>query len=922
MPSEILVSTESARLIRVAEGLGPLSDDIDIAGAVLLRQLLATPGSFCRKLKRGQQLDGLQVIARSREPLLSQPQLGDIVIRIVEGGAGHASVVATPGMVRLEDLGDRGLHPDSRSSQGYVHVVEPAPVARRANDGFARGLTDSAGRVLDDLVLLRLATSPTVITVPQVTTLDQSPAGATSVEGSASLAFPENLGDPQPHLADALDQCAAQTKSLHRSLSAADNPSRISRLAIAAETHVTVDANPYDGLDRGRLEAVIRAAFHSTQMPETLLALWAREGSLRMTTSATAVANASTADNARSLFRCGIYYRDFGSDHFLVTHYDPDLHDNVWDDSDEAAPKHEKHFRARVAELVKSGSLSEDIGAATTAELAVSASAPFSVTPSVKFYALSLLLMDALFTSRQQNTFPQIASLSTVLNYLQWNMGTTRFTEFLVSADRHRQEKAYTTASGDAMPLEQWALHTRVGSKEWRQSRINAIRFMHYQDSYRPIFAASMNSIRPATGASASPSPKAKSAETTSAVSDSESAPVRPKASACAYFFKGNRYLRYNIASDTVDFGPQPTSGFWPHLPAEFQSNLDSAINWGDGHAYFFKGARYLRYNIATDRVDVGPVEISRYWTNLPAEFQSDIKAAVNWGDGHAYFFKGSRYLRYNIANNTVDVGPVEIARNWTNLPAEFQNNLDTVVNWGDGHVYFFKGSRYLRYNIASDSADVEPTEIARNWTALPVEFRSDIGAAIDWTFPCDIAGLMRAAGLTVNEVGNWRTRKRPGSFTPIGVMMHHTAGSSSLGVVTNGRSDLSGPLANFHIEKSGLINLVSAGPANHAGRGAQVVLDEVKRGIAPTGTAAARGLPDSPGGNSFFYGFENENLGDGSDPWPDAQLDAMARAAAALCQLHCWNATRVIAHKEWTARKIDPNFDMNDFRARVAGFF
>jgi hypothetical protein len=29
-----------------------------------------------------------------------------------------------------------------------------------------------------------------------------------------------------------------------------------------------------------------------------------------------------------------------------------------------------------------------------------------------------------------------------------------------------------------------------------------------------------------------------------------------------------------------------------------------------------------------------------------------------------------------------------------------------------------------------------------------------------------------------------------------------------------------------------------------------------------------------------------------------------------------------VIGHKEWTARKIDPNFDMNDFRARVAGFF
>ena len=48
-------------------------------------------------------------------------------------------------------------------------------------------------------------------------------------------------------------------------------------------------------------------------------------------------------------------------------------------------------------------------------------------------------------------------------------------------------------------------------------------------------------------------------------------------------------------------------------------------------HAYFFKGAGYLRYNIDTDLVDVGPVEISRFWTHLPEEFQSDLDAVVNW---------------------------------------------------------------------------------------------------------------------------------------------------------------------------------------------------------------------------------------------------------------------------------------------------
>ena len=75
------------------------------------------------------------------------------------------------------------------------------------------------------------------------------------------------------------------------------------------------------------------------------------------------------------------------------------------------------------------------------------------------------------------------------------------------------------------------------------------------------------------------------------------------------------------------------------------------------------------------------------------------------------------------------------------------------------------------------------------------------------------------------------------------------------------------------------------------------------------------------PGGNTLFYGFENKNLGDGADLGPEEQLDAMALARRRL-PAHCWRANRVIAHKEWTRNKpVDPRFDMNDFRARVAQF-
>src|SRR5216684_5146397 len=201
-----------------------------------------------------------------------------------------------------------------------------------------------------------------------------------------------------------------------------------------------------------------------------------------------------------------------------------------------------------------------------------------------------------------------------------------------------------------------------------------------------------------------------------------------------AYFFKSNRYLRYNIDTDLVDVGPIEISTYWTNLPAEFQSDLDAVVNWGDGHAYFFKSNRYVRYNIDTDLVDVGPIEISTYWTNLPAEFQSDLDAVVNWGDGHAYFFKSNRYVRYNIDTDLVDVGPIEISTYWTNLPAEFQSDLDAVVNWGDGHAYFFKSNRYVRYNIDTDLVDVGPIEISTYWTNLPAEFQSNLGDVINWS--------------------------------------------------------------------------------------------------------------------------------------------------------------------------------------------
>jgi hypothetical protein len=178
------------------------------------------------------------------------------------------------------------------------------------------------------------------------------------------------------------------------------------------------------------------------------------------------------------------------------------------------------------------------------------------------------------------------------------------------------------------------------------------------------------------------------------------------------------------------------------------------------------------------------------------------------------------------------------------------------------------------------------------------------------------LAGLMRSVGITVREANGWRTRTANGPFEPVGVMMHHTVGllPGVLPDIVNNNK------ANFFVDRAGVLTVVAAGRANHAGMGAQRVLDDTRNGIAPTGTAAQRGLPDALIGNGHYYGFENENRGDGVQTWPAVQLATMARGAAALCRRHGWTANRVVAHKEWTSRKPDPaGIDMNTFRASVA---
>jgi hypothetical protein len=187
-----------------------------------------------------------------------------------------------------------------------------------------------------------------------------------------------------------------------------------------------------------------------------------------------------------------------------------------------------------------------------------------------------------------------------------------------------------------------------------------------------------------------------------------------------AYLFNGSQYVRYDAKADKADPGyPAPIAGNWPGFPSAFQEGIDAEVVWNNKKVYFFKGNQYLRYDIATDQVEEGyPLPIAGHWPGLWAE---NIDAGVVWPNGKAYFFRGSQYIRYDIAKDKADPGyPADIKGGWPGFPASFAGGIDDVVVWNNGKAFFFKGSEYIRYDIATDRTDPGyPQPIAAGWRGL-----------------------------------------------------------------------------------------------------------------------------------------------------------------------------------------------------------
>ena len=178
-----------------------------------------------------------------------------------------------------------------------------------------------------------------------------------------------------------------------------------------------------------------------------------------------------------------------------------------------------------------------------------------------------------------------------------------------------------------------------------------------------------------------------------------------------AYFLRGERYLRYDVEGDLIDSGyPKPLAVGWAGLAdVGFDQDVDTVVDLGSDKAYLFKGDAFVRVDQSTNQVDGDVVSIADGWAGFAeAGFADSLDASVNWGNGKAYFFRGADYIRYDIALDRIDDGyPLLIAENWPGFEeAGFADGVDAAVNWGNGKTYFFSGGVYLRYDISNDAVD------------------------------------------------------------------------------------------------------------------------------------------------------------------------------------------------------------------------
>lgn len=245
------------------------------------------------------------------------------------------------------------------------------------------------------------------------------------------------------------------------------------------------------------------------------------------------------------------------------------------------------------------------------------------------------------------------------------------------------------------------------------------------------------------------------------------------------YFFKGPHYLKYRHGHGVVVASGRTLRRIgvdgWKSFPAEFRQDLDAALYYPpNGHAYFFRGSKYIKYRPGDGVVPLDDGQAIRRigsdgWASFPDSFTSGVDAALFYSENdHAYFFKGSHYIKYKPGSGVVRIGSRAIRNigsdGWSEIPDAFKTGIDAALLYPPrDKVYFFRDRDYARWEPGEGADTPYPRRIGLlhrdhgGWPGLShVVAGPLVGATTDqtarlWIWMIDSAS---AANLTVEVNG------------------------------------------------------------------------------------------------------------------------------------------------------------------------